>query len=192
MLLIWVWKQPLKACAMCDGKSATGTRVQPATSPQETQQHGQQPAWAPTRDGGEEHAVAAKVRTIELVALSIMYWAREEKPSQGLRSQVKTMGRHRGYWGSVHGFFHCHRGQGQQAVVAKPCQKGAQAGRLFSCPASPGPVAGTKAPVSSRSCLSMNDLAQFCPQRVDTANLAFICQAFLRPCSNLSILSSQG
>lgn len=107
-------------------------------------------------------------------------------------AKSKQPGQQRGYWGSVHGLFHCHRGQGQQAVVAKPCQKCAQAGRLFSSPASPDPVAGTKAPVSSRSCLSMNDLAQFCPQRADTANLAFICQALLRPCSNLSILGSQG
>ena len=73
-------------------------------------------------------------------------------------------------------------------MVPKPCQKGTRAGRLFSSPASPDPVAGTKAPVSSRSCLSISDLAQFCPQRADTANLAFIRQALLRPCSNLSIL----
>lgn len=50
---------------------------------------------------------------------------------------------------------------------------------------------GAKPHLSSWSCL-WTDLAQFCPHRMDIANLAFICKALLRACSNLGIPGSQG
>lgn len=75
----------------------------------------------------------------------------------------------------------------------KAMPEGAQAGRLFSSPALPDPVGRHQGSfVFLELSLSMNDFAQLCPHRVNTANLAFVCTALLRACPNLSILGSQG
>lgn len=51
---------------MCNGKSATGTRTQSAKCPEETPQHSQQPAWAPTKRQWWK-----RNQWLELVTLSI-------------------------------------------------------------------------------------------------------------------------
>lgn len=72
-------------------------------------------------------------------------------------------------------------------------EESSQARRLLSSPSLPDPVGRNQASfVFLELSLSMNDFAQFCPHKVDTANLTFTCKAFLRACSNLSILGSQG
>lgn len=60
-------------------------------SAQRRPQHSQQPAWAPTKRQWWK-----RNQRLKLVTLLKMHWAREERPSQGLGSQVKAVGWHGG------------------------------------------------------------------------------------------------